>query len=186
MKCPRCNSENVRIESKEYKPKITLASCLTGAGFGLFFAGPIGLIVGALLGLLIAGLLHAVIPTAYHSVKVCQSCGFVDTKQTTMNGAASPLFCTQEASSLVVIRKSSSTGALCPLIVRVDDLQPFPLNDGDIKHIALGGGTHTVRYQQNRGLGRKNRQGLVQVEITEKKRLLQFRFLPNGLECEVI
>lgn len=77
MKCPKCNSENVQVQAKEFKPKMIGASCLACAGFGLVFLGIIGAIIGAGLGAIIGGVLNSVMSGTYQSVMVCQDCGYV-------------------------------------------------------------------------------------------------------------
>lgn len=57
MKCAKCNSENVQIQSKEYKPKFTAPILLVFIGFGL-----VGVIGGAIIGLIISVILNAVLP----------------------------------------------------------------------------------------------------------------------------
>lgn len=77
MKCPKCNSENVQIQSKEYKPKFTIGLLLMGVGFGGVFGGIVGNIIGLLIGLIVAAIVKAVIPKTYQPIMVCQQCGFI-------------------------------------------------------------------------------------------------------------
>ena len=81
MNCPRCNSENVQVQSKEYKPKFTGPILLIGGGLGLMFASIIGLIIGVAIGGIVAAIVNSALPTTYKSVVVCQDCGFVDDKK---------------------------------------------------------------------------------------------------------
>lgn len=76
MKCAKCNSGNVQIQSKEYKPKFTAPILLVFIGFGMMFFGLVGVIGGAIIGLIISVILNAVLPQAYQSVLVCQDCGY--------------------------------------------------------------------------------------------------------------
>lgn len=76
MNCPKCNSENTQIQTKEYKPKLTGPIVLTLTGFGLMFLGVAGAAIGALLGLVIGLIVKAFIPQAYQGVLVCQDCGY--------------------------------------------------------------------------------------------------------------
>lgn len=80
MNCSKCNSENVQVQSKEYKPKLTVPILMIGAGVGLMILGPIGLIGGLIIGGIVAAIVHAAIPTKYRPVIVCQDCGFVKEK----------------------------------------------------------------------------------------------------------
>ena len=77
MRCSKCNSENVQVQPREYKPKFTAPILMIGAGFGLMFLGIIGLIGGLIIGAIVAVIVHAVIPQTYQSVVVCQDCGFI-------------------------------------------------------------------------------------------------------------
>lgn len=78
MKCPKCGSENVQIQSREYKPKLTAPILLIFIGFGTMFLGIAGAIAGAILGLIVSAIVKAVIPQAYQSVLVCQDCGHAE------------------------------------------------------------------------------------------------------------
>ena len=80
MNCPRCNSENVQVQSKEYKPKLTGPILMVGGGFGLMFASIIGLVIGVAIGGIVAAIVNSTLPTKYKSVIVCQDCGFVKEK----------------------------------------------------------------------------------------------------------
>ena len=80
MNCPKCNSENVQVQSKEFKPKLTGPLMLTVGGLGLMFLGPLGLIIGVAIGGIVAAVVNSMIPTKYRSVIVCQDCGFVKEK----------------------------------------------------------------------------------------------------------
>lgn len=76
MKCSKCNSENVQMQAKEVKAKLTVPCLLTLGGFGLMFFGIVGLVIGAVLGLIIGAIIQALLPTKYTSVAVCQDCGY--------------------------------------------------------------------------------------------------------------
>ena len=80
MNCPKCNSENVQVQSKEIKLKLTGPILLIGGGFGLMILGPLGLIIGIAIGGLVAVVVKSVTPTKYRPVIVCQDCGFVKEK----------------------------------------------------------------------------------------------------------
>lgn len=75
MKCEKCNSENVQIQAKEYKPKLAVPVGLTLGGFGMIFLGIIGFLCGFVVGLIIGAIITALVPTRYDSVMICQDCG---------------------------------------------------------------------------------------------------------------
>lgn len=185
MKCPKCNSENVQVQSKEYKPKITVPILLICGGFGLMFLGIVGLIVGLILGAIVAAIAHSVVPQSYRPVVVCQQCGFVGTATTIAHTTPNPLFCSSSESNLRILRPSSSTGAVCALGVKIDDFTPFEIGSGDMKFIKLPTGTHTVTYYQVNGLGKDKRKGSVEVVIGDEERSMSFEFLPNGLNVNI-
>ena len=81
MNCPKCNSENVQVQSKEYKPKLTVPILMIGGGIGLMILGPLGCLAGLVIGGIAAAIVHAVIPQTYQAVIVCQDCGFVTKKK---------------------------------------------------------------------------------------------------------
>lgn len=184
MKCPKCNSENVQVQSKEYKPKFTVPILMVGAGLGLMLAGPVGLIMGLILGVIVAAIVHAVLPQTYQPVVVCQQCGFVGTTvvaHTTTN----PIFCAPSDSNLKILRLSNNTGAVCALGVVIDNLAPFEVGNGDIKFLKLDPGTHKVTYYQKNGMGKSKRKGSVDVVVGETERSMCFEFLSNGLDVTI-
>lgn len=181
MKCPKCNSENVQIQSKEYKPKFTVPILLVGAGFGTMFLGIIGTILGVIFGAIVAAIVHAVTPQSYQAVMVCQQCGFVGTDKTIAHAIPNPQFCTMDESNLMVVRKSNSIGSVCRMEIKIDDSAPFFLDNGEVKHLKLATGVHKVAYRQVNGMGKKQRNGLVDVSIDENRRLVQFDFLQYGV-----
>ena len=61
MKCPKCNSENVQVQPKEYKPKLTVPILMVGGGLGLRFGGIIGAIIGLIIGAVVAGIAHSLL-----------------------------------------------------------------------------------------------------------------------------
>ena len=77
MKCPKCNSENVQVQSKESKPKFTVPIMMICAGIGLMILGIIGLICGAVIGAIVAAIVNSMLPQTYESVICCQDCGNV-------------------------------------------------------------------------------------------------------------
>ena len=185
MNCPKCNSENVQVQSKEYKPKFTVPILMVGAGFGLVFGGPIGLIVGLMLGGIVAAIVHSVIPQTYQPVVVCQQCGFVGTSTTVARSTSNPLFCTHENCNLSIIRTSSATASVCAMGIKIDNFPPFGMSNGDIKFLRLDPGTHKVTYYQVNGLGKNKRKGSVDVVIGDTKQSIYFEFLPNSLDVSI-
>jgi hypothetical protein len=185
MKCPKCNSEDVQVQPKEYKPKFTVPILLICGGFGLVFLGIVGLVVGLILGAIIAAIVHSVVPQSYQSVMVCQQCGFVGTATTIAHVTQNPLFCASDESKLRILRPSNSTGAVCALGVKIDDFAPFEIGNGDMKFVKLPSGTHTVTYYQVNGLGKDKRKGSVDVVIGEEEQSISFEFLPNGLNVNI-
>ena len=185
MKCPNCNSENVQVQSKECKPKLTIPILLMCGGFGLMFLGGVGFIIGLIIGLVVAAIVKSVLPQRYQPVIVCQQCGFVGTSQTIAQTGYNNLFCTPDESNLIVIRKSNGTGAVCAMRVSVDEFAPFEVNNGDLKHLRLESGVHKINYCQVNGLGKKGRTGSVDVTIDGEKRLVQFEFKSHGINVIV-
>ncbi len=186
MKCPKCNSENVHIQAKEYKPRITFPCCLTFASFGLMFSGIIGLVAGVLLGLLVSAILYAIIPTGYSSVMVCQQCGFVGTNTTSTNVAPNYLFCMAEESNLLIVRRSNSFGIACKLGIKIDNHVPFEICDNELRHLKLEQGAHTITYYQVNGMGKKHRKGVINITIGSDCRMVEFEFQRVGLKSAVL
>lgn len=185
MTCPRCNSENVQVQSQEYKPKLTVPILMIGGGFGLMLLGLIGLIGGLIIGVIVAAIVSAVIPQTYRPVVVCQQCGFVGTPTTIAPTTPNPIFCTPGECNLRIVRSSSSTGTVCALGIKIDNFAPFEIGDGDMKFIKLAPGTHRVSYYQVNGLGKDKRKGFMDVVIGGTARSMYFEFLPNGLNVTV-
>lgn len=185
MKCPKCNSENVQVQSKEYKPKFTVPILMVCCGFGGLFLGIGGTIGGLIVGAIIAAIVNSILPQTYQPVLVCQSCGFVGTATTIAHSAPNPLFCPAEECNLRIMRSASSTGSICSLGVQIDDFAPFEIISGDMKFVKLPVGTHTVTYYQVNGMGKDKRTGSVEVEIDEGVKTICFEFLPNGLDVTV-
>lgn len=185
MKCPKCNSENVQVQSKEYKPKFTVPILLTAGGFGLVFLGPVGLIIGLIVGGIVAAIVNSTLPQTYRPVVVCQQCGFVGTPTAVANNAPNPLFCQAENSNLWLVRKSNMTGAACAMQVRIDNYIPFDLNNGNTAYVKLEPGVHKISYYQATGLGKKDRTGSVDITIDEAVKVVQFEFMPHGINVVV-
>lgn len=185
MNCPKCNSANVQVQSKECKPKFTVPILLTLGGFGLMFLGPLGLIMGLIIGGIIAAIVKSVLPQTYQPVVVCQRCGFVGTSTAMANAVPNPLFCPSENSNLWLVRKSNATGSVCAMKVQIDNFSPFDINNGDTKYLKLGPGYHKISYFQASGMGKKERTGSVDITIDNAVKLVQFEFMPHGISVVV-
>ena len=179
IRCSKCNSENVQMQAKEYKPKMIVPSCMVGAGIGLMITGLPGAIVGIGIGLLIGIVLNAIMSNTYQSVCVCQSCGYVSQPIVPAN----PLFCSAEESNLDVIRNDIDKGFTVVIRVRVDDYEPFYINDNTTKNLKVTKGVHTIAYEQIYGIGRKNNKGQLSVEVDDKKSV-KISFTRKGLIVE--
>ena len=181
MRCPKCNSDNIQIQAKEYKPKLTVPLLMIGGGFGLMFGGFGGAIIGILIAVFAALIINAVLPQTYRGVIICQQCGFVGTSDKLTHVTQNPLFCTMADSNLMIVRKATSTGTVCVLKVTIDGSTTFDVNNGDIKYLKLEQGRHTVSYYQFNGMGKKDRTGSLDITIDDTRRFLQFEFLKHGM-----
>ena len=181
MRCPKCNSDNMQVQAKEYKPKITVPFLISGACFGCVFGGLGGSIVGILIAGVAAAIINAVLPQTYRGVMICQQCGFVGTSDKLTHVTQNPLFCPMADSNLMVVRKASSTGSVCVLKVTIDGSNTFDINNGDIKYLRLEQGRHTLSYYQFNGMGKKDRTGSLDITIDDTRRFLQFEFLKHGM-----
>lgn len=185
MKCPKCNSENVQVQSQEYKPKLTLPIVMVCGGFGLMFFG-IGAIVGVIVGLIIAAIVNAVIPQTYRPVMVCQQCGFVGTNTTMTHVVPNSLFCTDGESNLVIVRRSNSFGSVCKLGIKIDNYAPFEIGDNESRHLKIEQGAHTITYYQVNGMGKAQRKGVMNITVGESCRTVEFEFQRVGLNTSVL
>lgn len=196
MRCPKCNSENTQVQSKEYKPKLTAPIILTCGGFGLMFFG-IGAIVGVIIGAIIAAIVNSVLPQVYQPVMVCQDCGYVsqpskrsinqkhEETQTHKETQAPPLSCEMGDSNLMIVRASGSYGSLCSIGVRIDDSLSFEIKDGETKYLKVEPGNHRVTYYQVNGMGKKQRNGWVDINIGEGKRVVGLKVHRKGMDVFV-
>ena len=75
MYCPKCGSDNVRMEAKKNTPKVFWPIVLTFGGFGMFFFGIPGFLIGGIVGVVVGLIVKMCLPTTYESIAVCQSCG---------------------------------------------------------------------------------------------------------------
>ena len=163
------------------------ACCLMCAGFGLMFLGIIGAIIGVVIGVIIGVILNSVMSNTYQSVMVCQDCGYVSQPnqrpliQPQKEMPTSPLFCSLDESNLMIVRTSNSIGSACKMEIKIDGYKPFLLGIGEVKYIKVPIGEHKVAYCQVNGMGKKNRQGVVDVIVEENRRLVQFDFSQQGV-----
>ena len=185
MKCPKCNSENVQVQSKEYKPKLTVPIIMICGGIGLMFFG-VGAIVGVIVGAIIAAIVNSVIPQTHQSVMVCQDCGYVSKPMnqpimdSNKESLHNPLFCTPEESNLDVVRNDVDKGTIVVIRVKVDDYPHFDIGDNSTKSLKVPEGVHTVSYEQINGIGRNKNKGQLSVTVSEKQSLT-ISFTRQGL-----
>nr|DAM55903.1 MAG TPA: Protein of unknown function (DUF2846) [Caudoviricetes sp.] len=183
MKCPKCGSENVQIQSREYKPKLTGPILLVFIGFGTMFLGIAGAIAGALLGLIVSAIVKAVIPQAYQSVLTCQDCGYSGTVENCKTATRPD---EESEYNLRITRKPCKTGSAVLLSVKVDDKPQVDIANGGSARFNLPDGIHTVYYQQKSGLGKENRHGSIAVDVsTGKKMGIQISFTRNGIDTKI-
>ena len=76
-------------------------------------------------------------------------------------------------------------GAACAMKVQIDNFCPFDLNNGDTKYLKLEPGVHKISYYQASGMGKKERSGSIDITITEAVKLVQFEFMPHGVNVFV-
>lgn len=176
MKCPRCGSENTRVEPKEYKPKLTAPIVIVLTGFGLMFLGIVGAIVGALLGLLVGAIVNGLLPQSYQGVIVCQNCGCSSVASQVVPGQ-------MDDGNVIVAREKSKTGNAVMLEMRVDN--------GECKYIAAGGfatynlenGEHSIFYRQTHGIGKNERTGVYKFSVCDgEKKTITIKFAKMGLD----
>ena len=181
MKCPKCNSENVQVQSKEYKPKLTVPIILVCGGIGLMFFG-VGAIIGVIIGAIIAAIVNSVIPQTYQSVMVCQNCGYVSQPltKTKLGTEQHPLFCDPAESNLEVIRNDVDKGTIVVIRVKVDDYPHFDVGDNSTTNLKVPEGVHTVSYEQINGIGRNKNKGQLSVTVGEKQSIT-LSFTRQGL-----
>ncbi len=185
MKCPRCNSENIQMQTQKRKETPMIAFVLPFVGLGLMLFGFVGLIIGACLGGLIGGFAKADAGNRYETVAVCQDCGFTSgpVRQGLPSQNGHPLLSTESECNLSITRESSFTGCAVSLIVRIDNHKPLNISDGMTVHLKLETGQHRIAYEQGGGLGKKNRQGFVDVIAEDcNKQHLSLTFTKTGLD----
>ena len=173
MKCPKCNSDNVNIQSKAHKIKgIIIGPCLIGAGIGLMFFG-IGAILGAIIGLIIGLIINASLPTTYESIMVCQNCGYVSQPMLKQNisTSAHQLIASPENSNLCIARNDIDKGTIIVIQIIIDQYSPLEIGDNSILHLKLPAGEHVVKYQQINGIGKGKNKGQFTITIAERKQI---------------
>lgn len=186
MKCPKCNSENVQVQAKEFKPKVIGVSCLTFGGFGGVFLGIIGAFIGAGIGAIVGIILNSVMSNTYQSVMVCQNCGYVSQPMNQPmtqpdNGTLShPLFSDPEESNLDVIRNDVVKGTIVIIRVKIDNYAPFDVANNSTTCLKVDEGVHTISYEQINGIGRKKNRGQLNITVDEKKSIT-ISFTRQGL-----
>lgn len=186
MKCPKCNSENVQVQAKEFKPKAMGASCLMCAGIGLLFLGVIGAIFGLGIGFLIGSILNSIMANTYQSVMVCQECGYVSQPNDLLipqpNRPLSyhPLFCDPDESNLDIIRNDLDKGTIVMIQVKIDENMPFTIRDNTTASLKVSEGVHIISYEQINGIGKKKNKGQLRVEMNDKQNIT-FSFTRRGL-----
>lgn len=183
MKCPKCGSENVQIQSREYRPELTGPILLVFIGFGTMFLGIAGAIAGALLGLIASAIVKAVIPQAYQSVLACQDCGYSGTVE---NRKTATKLDEESGYNLRITRKPCKTGSAVLLSVKVDDKPQVDIANGGSVRFNLPEGIHSVFYQQKSGIGKGNRHGSIAVEVSTRKKMdVQISFTRNGIDTKI-
>lgn len=185
MKCPRCNSENIQMQTREGKGLSIILFALMFGGFGLMFLSVVGLVLGALLGLVIGAIIKAALPKHNETVAVCQSCGY--TSEPIPQGLPSQgghsLFSTDADGNLCITRENSFIGSAIFLVIRIDNNKPFNISNGMTVKLKLEEGPHKIVYEQGRGMGKKNRQGCIDLSVAEgTKYNLSLTFTKTGLD----
>lgn len=165
MKCPQCNSENIQMQSQPGKSLPVVGFVLAFGGFGLMFLGILGAIIGAVLGAIIGSIVKACVSPKYETVAVCQSCGYTSSPADLQYAQSTIEPVTQNSahSTLTVSRRSAATGSVINMLIQVDERPPFTLSNGAFRNIILEEGEHQIKYEQQNGLGKSNRQGVLSV-----------------------
>lgn len=185
MKCPRCNSENIQMQTREGKGLSLVLFALIFGGIGLMILSIVGLVLGALLGCLVGAVVKAALPKHNETVAVCQACGY--TSEPIPQGLPSqgghPLFSTDADCNLSITRENSFTGSAIFLVIRVDNHKPFNLSNGMTVNLKLDEGIHKIAYEQGGGLGKNNRKGCVDLSMVEgAKHKMSLAFTKTGLD----
>lgn len=200
MTCPRCNSENIQMQTRPGKGFPMFLLALTFGAFGYFvcaildvFIGTfiilsfVGSVIGFLFGLLIGGIIKAIAPKHNETVAVCQNCGFTSKSipQGTTVQRGNPLFSTESESNLTITRKNSFVLSNYFMIIRIDDQKPFNIPDGMTVNLKLDNGPHKISYTQGGRRVKENYRGCLDV-VTENdvKHSLSLTFTQNGIDVQ--
>lgn len=197
MKCARCNSTNIRMQSRVKDGNgIVLGCVMFGGGLGLFLGGIIGVFTGliflgiisaafcAIPSLIIGLIIKAAMPTPTETIAVCQSCGYTSKPipQIIANKNGHPLFSTESECNLAITRGKSSTGSVIPLHITIDDSPCFAISNDMSVNLKLTPGDHKIFYEQKSGLGKSDRSGFLDVNIERgNKYYLHLLFTHAGL-----
>ena len=182
MKCPKCNSENVQVQAKEFKGKFIGACCLAGAGLGLCFLGLVGVIIGLVIGTILGIILNGITSNTYQSVLVCQDCGYVSQpmNETVKLTESHPLYCDSGDGNLDIVRNDIHKGTIVVIRVKVDDYAPIDIMDNSTISLKVSEGIHTISYEQVNGIGKNKNKGQLSISVDEKKNIT-FSFSRAGL-----
>ena len=185
MTCPRCNSENVQMQTRPGKGLPIIGFVLAFGGFGLMIFSIFGLVIGALLGLIVGAILKAVLPKHNETVAVCQNCGFTSKpipQGTTVQGKH-PLFATESESNLSITRKNSFVLSDYFLVITIDNQKPFNIPDGLTVNLKLDDGPHKISYTQGGKRVKDNFRGCLDI-VSENnvKHSLNLTFTQNGID----
>ena len=185
MKCPQCGAENILMQSHPGKSFPMVGFVLAFGGLGMMFFGILGAIVGILPGLLVGAIVKACVPPQYETVGICQSCGFTapPADLQAVQKSVAPNVQDNTPCNLSIARRSSATGSLINLCVKIDDRPPLILSDGGFRSVELEEGEHLIIYEQQNGFGKANRRGSIMISVEpEVSYSLSFMFTPNGLD----
>ena len=184
MKCPKCNSENVQVQAKEFKPRTIGASCLIGAGLGLIFLSILGAIIGIGVGVVIGIVLNSIMGDTYQSVMVCQNCGYVMQPNNLLIPELHPehpLYCDSDESNFEVVRNDDLANYnIVVILIKIDDYYPFSIRNNSITKLKVPVGVHTIYYEQINGIGRKKNKGQLSVNVSDKESI-SFSLTRQGL-----
>lgn len=206
MKCFRCHSENVQLQTKPAKSVPLIGFVLILGGLGLMFFSIIGLILGALFGLIVGAIVRAAVSQPDDTIAVCQNCGnswkVVQPSNantaTPVNPSSTPVTpsapttpsapdvsapSVPASSSLTIERRNSVTGSVINFLVTIDNKQPIAFPNGSAVSLSLDAGIHHISYAQQGGLGAKKRQGVIQLNAQAGGNYtLLFTFTNTALE----
>ncbi|MBQ6906228.1 MAG: hypothetical protein IJN75_04330 [Clostridia bacterium] len=182
MKCPKCNSENIKLQAEEVKPKLTGPLCLLFSGIATIVLGFVGTIIGAIIGLIIGLILSSLLPSGRQSIVVCQNCGYVSQPINNQNLGTKihPLFCSQSESNLTIVRNDIVKGTIIVIRICVDGGLPFDISDNSTTYLKLADGSHVLTYEQINGFGKKKNKGQLNIDI-DRVNEITISFSQQGL-----